>query len=374
MSPYFSRERFGSPQFIAGFILLLFVGQCLWFCAKAPLTPPESAYVLQGLQQWHTRAVVMHASPSPITGLVASIATPAAVPDQQLPDHWKWLCRAPFMIMGVLFGASLWYVARRLYGNVAGYIALLLYAFSPLSVVYSSTVQPVIIASWGAFGLIFTAIGLAHTLYAPREVVLWNWKRILLLAVALGLSAAAQISVVLLVPLAMIFMWYLAPLRRGAATVIMLAGCAIAFLILLANYGFHPALLLQAASTLGKIQIQSLGIAVTYLRLGEFFLRQPTSLLLLLLALVVYSTWRRARFFGTTAPLIVFLVAISCGMLLPGQVAHGFFFLALPFSYVFVSGVMTDLLESKHSPLALGVVLGVLLGHALMSLVGLVRM
>jgi hypothetical protein len=374
MSPYFSRERFGSPQFIAGFILLLFLGQCLWFCTKAPLTSAESAFVLQGQQQWHTRTVVMHASPSPITGLIASLPTPIANPDQPLPGGWKWLCRAPFMIMGVLFGASLWYVARRLYGNVAGYIALLLYAFSPLSVVYASTVQPVIIASWGAFGLLFTAIGLAHTLYAPREVVLWNWKRILLLAVALGLAAAAQLSVVLLVPLAIVFMWYLAPERRGAATIIMLAGCAIGFFILLAAYGFHVTTLLQATRTLARFHLQALVIPLTYSRLGEFFLRQPTSLLLLLLSLSVYAVWSRARFFGTTAPLIVFLIAMGCGMLLPGQVAHGFFFLALPFSYVFVSGVMTDLLESKHAPLALGLVLGILLAHAIISIAGLARM
>ena len=316
----------------------------------------------------------MHASPSPITGLVASLPTPSASPDQPLPERWKWLCRAPFMVMGVLFGASLWYVARRLYGNVAGYIALLLFAFSPLSVVYSSTVQPVIIASWGAFGLIFTAIGLAHTLYAPREVVLWNWKRILLLAVALGLAAAAQLSVILLVPLAMIFMWYLAPERRGAATVIMLAGCVIGFLILLGAYGFQLTPLLQAARTLARVRLQALVTPLTYFRLGEFFLRQPTSLLLLLLSLIVYGVWRRTRFFGTTAPLIVFAFAIACGMLLPGQVAHGFFFIALPFSYVFVSGVMTDLLESKHAPLALGLVLGILLAHAIISVAGLTRM
>lgn len=374
MSAYFSQERFGSPQFIAGFILLLFLGQCLWFCAKAPLTPSESAFILQGKQQWHTGDVVMHASPSPVTGIVAALATPSAPPDQQLPQHWRWLCRAPFMIMGALFGASLWYVARRLYGNIAGYIALLLYAFSPLSVVNSSSVQPVIIASWGAFGLIFTAIGLAHTLYAPREVILWNWKRILLLAVALGLGAAAQISVVLLVPVALLFMWYLVPGRRGAATVIMFAGCAVALLILLACYEFHGSLLLQAASTLGRVQAKALGTSITYWRLGVFFLRQPTSLLLLLFSLVLYATWKRARFFGTSAPLIVFLLAIGCGLLLPGMVSHGFFFLALPFSYVFISGVMTDLLESKYSPLALGLVIGVLLGHALMSVVGLIRM
>jgi len=44
-----------------------------------------------------------------------------------------WLAHAPYLIFGVLLGASLWYVARRLYGNAGGYIALMLYCFSPES-------------------------------------------------------------------------------------------------------------------------------------------------------------------------------------------------------------------------------------------------
>jgi hypothetical protein len=35
---------------------------------------------------------------------------------------------------------------------------------------------------------------------------------------------------------------------------------------------------------------------------------------------------------------------------------------------------MTDLLESKHAPLTLGFVLGILLAHAIISVAGLVRM
>ena len=47
-------------------------------------------------------------------------------------------------------------------------------------------------AAWGSFGMIFTAIATAHTLYAPREVILWNWKRITLLGTAIALTLGAQ--------------------------------------------------------------------------------------------------------------------------------------------------------------------------------------
>jgi len=36
-----------------------------------------------------------------------------------------------YLLLGALLGASLWYVARRLYGNEGGFIALTLYCFSP---------------------------------------------------------------------------------------------------------------------------------------------------------------------------------------------------------------------------------------------------
>ena len=95
-----------------------------------------------------------------------------------------------------MLGASLWYVARRLYGNAGGYIALALYCFSPAMIVNAAGAQSLgeMGAVWGAFGTVFTAIAVAHTLYAPREVVLWNWRRILLLGLSLALAAGNQFS------------------------------------------------------------------------------------------------------------------------------------------------------------------------------------
>ena len=98
-------------------------------------------------------------------------------------------------------GASLWYVARRLYGNFGGFIALALYTFSPIIMTRANQVQEDVVAAWGAFGLIFTAIAVAHTLYAPREVILWNWRRILLLGISIALCIGAQFPMwIVLVP------------------------------------------------------------------------------------------------------------------------------------------------------------------------------
>jgi hypothetical protein len=377
MSPYFTRERFGSPQFIAGVMLLIFLAQCVWFCAKAPLSDREAAYILQGKQEWQEGSVAFHDQPSPITGLIAGLPVLSSHGNtQEVPASWRWLGRVPFMLLGALFGASIWYVARRLYGNVAGYIALTLYSFSPIAITRAATVQPNVIADWGAFGLIFTAIGLAHTLYAPREVVLWNWKRILLLGVALGISCAAQFAVIVLAPVALLFMWYLAPERRGAATVIMLAGSMLGLAILFAAYGFQFEGLMNGvrASRIADFQPQAYVNPLTYSLLGMFLFRQPTVLLLLCVSLGTYFSWKRARFFGTTAPLIVLTLVLLLGIAMPHQGGLGFYVLALPFGYVFIAGVLTDLLESRQAPIALGLVIGVLLGHVILSISGLIRM
>ena len=121
------------------------------------------------------------------------------------------------MIVGMLLGASLWYVARRLYGNIGGYVALGLYCFSPLTIGCASEVGSAVVGAWGAFGLIFTSIAVAHTLYAPREVVLWNWRRILLLGLSIAICVGAQFSFwIVLVP-ALLFMLWVGHVRRGAA-------------------------------------------------------------------------------------------------------------------------------------------------------------
>lgn len=335
------------------------------------------AFVLQGQQQWRGAGVAFQDQPSPITGLIAAWPVLASNSGGDLSSlAWHWGIRLPFIAIGLLFGASIWYVARRLYGNLAGYIALILYAFSPIAIIRASSVQPNVIADGGAFGAIFTAIGLAHTLYAPREVVLWNWKRILLLGVSLGLAVAAHFAVVILIPIALGFMWYLAPQRRGAATVIMLAGCAVAFIVLLASYGFHFHALVEGvrASHFTDLRFGMFSRPVTYTLLGIFFFRQPTSLLLLLVSLISYGVWKRARFFGTSAPLICIASLLLLGIAMPHQGGLAFYVMALPFSYVFIAGVMMDLLESKQAPIALGVVMGVLLGHATINLVWLFRM
>src|SRR5678816_4939948 len=124
-----------------------------------------------------------------------------------------WLARSPYFVFGLLLGASLWYVSRRLFGNAGGYIALALYCFSPAMIITTSAgsfVEPEMGSVWASFGAVFTAIAVAHTLYAPREVVLWNRRRIALLALSLARAVGSQFSLVILLPLTLGFMLWVA--------------------------------------------------------------------------------------------------------------------------------------------------------------------
>jgi hypothetical protein len=289
------------------------------------------------------------------------------------PRSWRWRARLPFMAIGVLLGASLWYVSRRLYGNAGGYIALSLYAFSPPLIMRAAAIQPAMVAAWGAFGIVFTAIAVSHTLYAPREVVLWNWKRIALLGLAIALAVGSHLALAAAVLFAFAFMMYLAPERRPAALAIMAAACALGFVLLFAACGFNIHAMTAAARGLRSTDFapQLLARKLTYSLLAVFFLRIPGVLVALAAALVAYTAWKRPRFFGVTAPLLGFVVMIVLGITMPHLGGFDLFVASLPFAFVFIAGVFADLLETAYGGLIAGILAGVILAHATYSVVAL---
>ena len=367
------RRQIGRPQLFAGLLLLAFLGQCLWLMAHVPLSPMEQAYIQAGQAQLSAGQVAQDATRSPLPSLASALLLPR---DRfQRFAFFAWRARLPFLIAGLLLGASLWYVARRLYGNVGGYVALTLFAFTPDMVIRSATVQPVILAAWGAFGAVFTAIAVSHTLYAPREVVLWNWKRILLLGVAIGLAVGAQFALLLLLPVVLAIMLWVVPERRGAALAIFFCGCAVALLLLLAFYSFHPGAWWTALGNMswGEFMPGLLGRALTWELLARFFLRQPAVTLLLIISLVTFAAWSRPRYFAPAVPLILFALLVVLGIVLPHQGGYNLFVVALPFSILFSAGIVADLLESRFGGIAFGVLLGLLISHVAFSLLGLAR-
>lgn len=407
MRPYFTRERFGRPQFLAGLLLLAFLAQILWLVHAELHTAhepdgPEAIRIAEGWKQWHGRGIAAAPSldaagsaahayyfgqdsgfdteRSPLLYLV-SAAPLAAWPrdfDQDSAIYWRWLPRIPFIACGLFLGASLWYVARRLCGNTGGFIALTFYCFSP-SLIQASAVwhtEPEIAAVWGSFGSIFTAIAVAHTLYAPREVVLWNWRRIVLLGISLAIAVGSQFSLIVLLPITLGFLLYVAPVRRGAGTVIWIAACAVASLLLFAFYFFHPhafAESLRRASFWGATWRGFLVPGVykqVAVRIGQAC---PAMALGLPAALVVYASWKRTRYFGNTAPLLVAVSFFLLGIAHPHVAGAGFLLAAIPFLFIFVSGVLADLLETGQRSLVTACIIGMMAAYIAWSLANLLQ-
>ena len=401
------RERAGKPQYIAGTLLLVFLAQCLWLVSRSlragEMDVREWYRINAGVQRWHATPENSEL-PDPHSSFAPGPPPRIRDNDGFDPDHsalwylisaapllvwsgnvqsqslwyWGWMARAPFLFFGVMLGASVWYVARRLYGNDGGYIALTLYCFAP-GIIRASSVwfaEPETGAAWGAFGAIFTSIAVAHTLYAPREVVLWNWRRIALLAISLALAIGSQFSLIVVVPLGLAFMLYLAPTRRGAAIVIWAAACVISLVILFAAYLFHPSEFWRGmthATWLG-ITWQAFFMPGAYrellLQLGQGC---PALVLALPVALVVYASWPRTRYFGNTAPLLVSALFLVLGLATPHYQGLGFQLVALPFLFVFVAGVCADMLESKNRALVAASVFGLLVAYGIWSLSELLR-
>ena len=397
MSTDLSRERIGRPQWIAGFFLLMFVIQCAWLVAHengAIVLPDELSRVHEGVAQWRGQGIA--GTPS---GLLASPDEIRMGGSEYDPDHsptwylieslplavfrvapgspaWLWLTRTPYIFLGLLLGASLWYVSRRLYGNGGGYLALAFYCFSP-AVIRASTMwfsPPNIAAAWGTFGAVFTAIAVSHTLYAPREVVLWNWRRILLLGVSLALAIGSQFNLVAIVPVLLVFMLYLAPTRRSAALAILAAAIGVAIALVWASYLLHPMLMLRGlrSAVLFRGTAAAMGIPGAYLQMGrELSAAGPVLVILAPLSVLVWAGWRKARYFGNTAPLVMVALFAGLRVLSPHPDGAVFGLLAAIFAFVFVAGIAADLLETKAREYAVAILIGAIGANSLWNLIRL---
>ncbi len=398
MQRFFTHERFGRPQFLSGLLLLMFAVQVVWLVHSdlrdSDPDPQEQQRIEDGLRQWRGHGIAgtatdahpdgvfamrleefASAERSPLLSLVSSaplLLWPERLRTPELAGIWRWLPRVPFLACGLLLGASLWYVARRLCTNLGGFIALILYCFSPAMVQASAVwhTEPSIVAAWGSFGAIFTAIAVAHTLYAPREVVLWNWRRIALLGISFALAFGSQFSMIVVAPLALLFLFYVAPVRRRAGLVIWIAGCAIAAILFAAFYSFHFGALragLQHAAWLAP-SLQGFETPGVYLEAAAQLFRTPALAILLPVALVAYAVWPRTRYFGNTAPLLVSALFCVLALAEPPAATAGFLLSAVPFFFIFVAGVVSDLAETRHRQLVLACLCGLLTAYALWDL------
>jgi hypothetical protein len=412
MRRFFQTASIGGPQFAAAALLCVYLLQCLWLVRIQTLHAPaansdQALRIHIGLQQWKGGAAAGTPESLPLeatTGLpfegrsghlrvrdgYDQDRSPlyyliGAAPFLVRPASWTtglplWhvLAAAPYLFFGVMLGGSLWYVARRLYGNAGGYIALLLYCFSPAMIAGVAGAQSLgeMGAVWGAFGAIWTAIAVAHTLYAPREVVLWNGRRIFLLGLSLALAAGDQFSIAVLAPVALLVMLWVAPVRKGAVVAIWGAACGFALVILFATYLFDPRLFLQGMVHARWLDFEprALAASVAYRHNLQAILRgSPPLILALPVALAAFASWKRARYFGNVVPFGIAALLVALAVAAPGFPGEGFQLTALVFLFVFVAGVFADLLETSKGLLVMAALCGLLIASAAWNLIALAR-
>src|SRR5262249_41438366 len=195
MRRFFHSGSIGAAQFAAAALLLVYLAQCVWLIeiqAKHALANPgwaeDSDRAFRGYlgQQWRGGAIA--GTPGSVRSGVVTGGDSASRTrhlrvnegfDQDRSPLYYLLGAAPFaawseaasptarsgpvmalspyLFFGVMLGGSIWYVSRRLYGNVGGFIALVMYCFSPATIAGAAGTASAgeMGAVWGAFGAVW---------------------------------------------------------------------------------------------------------------------------------------------------------------------------------------------------------------------------
>ena len=196
----------GRAQRIAAVLLLLLFAECLYTIAHQPLDANDYRYARCGREMWErpsplqgyfttcgnlngdgTLAYRLAGFPLSAQRLVLLGVDHLRKPENRLYSEgslngttWearhelsyvKYLMRLPFVLFAVWLGGGLWWVSRRLFGNEGGAIALGLYVLCPEVVRYATHPNNEVLALWGLYGLVYTAIGVAHALAGAADEV-----------------------------------------------------------------------------------------------------------------------------------------------------------------------------------------------------------
>jgi len=394
------RFRFNLPQRIAAGLLALFLLQGFWLVSRQTLTDLDYQYARCGRETWE--------KPSPLAGYYTSCGNihdgilayrlaglPLTLnllaergldlvrkPENRVvqepggePSTWELrhqmthvllLMRLPFLFAGFLLGGCVWWVTRRLYGNLGGYTALGLYCFSPAVLRACVTPNPEVLAALGLFGGVYTCIGVAHAMQGP--VAKWR-PRVVLLTAILGVAAAAHIvALPLAALLGLAAMLWVAEGHRSQTLPVLLAAVAGALVLVFACYGFSP----DAASYVFRSAAGFLWFSLDPARRFFGALANGGITVAACAAFVLYLGARRSRYFGNTAPLFCALV---CMVLVMTSSPGSPWLWAQPFLLTFVGGVFADAYDGPRGRWALGAaaaIVGLQAVLCVMSLPGLV--
>jgi hypothetical protein len=372
------RFRFNLPQRIAAGMLLLFLAQAFWLTSHQTLTERDYQYARCGREMWerpsslagyfttcgniHDGVLAYRVAGLPLTlnleyerladnfrkpedKVVQTVDAPTSTWElrHQL-THILLLLRLPFIAAGVALGGALWWVTRRLFGNLGGYTALALYVFSPDILRASVAPNPEILTALGFFGGLYTCIGVAHAMQGPRR----KWRpRIVLLTICFAVVAASHIAALpVLVLLGLLLMLWIAEGRRSQVMPVLLESTIAALVLLFACYGFSP----DAFSYLFRSDSAQIGFSIEPARHFFWTLSNAGITVAAGAAFVLYLALRKTLYFGNTTPFLVTLLllpVITVGV--PGNPVLW----AQPFLLTFIAGVFADAYDTIRRRIAI---------------------
>jgi hypothetical protein len=102
--------------------------------------------------------------------------------------------------------------------------------------------------------------------------------------------------------------------------------------------------------------------------LQTIFGGSPPLMLTLPVALGAFFGWKRTRYFGNSAPLMIAALLLILAVGAPNFPGQGFHLTVLVFLFVFVAGVFADLIETRLSRFVLAGLCGVLGASAVWNL------
>lgn len=392
------RFTLGRPQRLAGILLLVFLAECVWVIAHQQLSSADYRYAECGREMWErpsplqgyfttcgnlhgdgTFAYRVAGFPLTVERVFLLAADRLRKPENRLyaggglrhGSLWetrhelgavRYLIHLPFALFAAWLGGGLWWVCRRLFGNEGAFFALGLYVFSPAVIAYSVQPNNEVLAMWGLYGLVYTAIGVAHAMHGPAR----KWRpRILLLVAALGLTAAAHLLAGLLgFAFAAVLMLYLAERRRSAVLQVLIFSGLGAVLVVLASFAFRVPAFTYVFTGGGARFWFSLDPARQFFRNPGNW---PTAAALVV-SLMLWLGTRRARYFGNTVPLGIALLLLP---IVTQQTTTAAWLWALPFLLVFIGGCFSDALETRQRRLFLWLAGAILLTQALVAFAAL---
>jgi hypothetical protein len=373
------RFQFNLPQRIAAGLLALFLLQGFWLISHQTLTDIDYQYARCGRETWE--------KPSPLAGYYTSCGNIhdgilayrlAGLPltlnllaergldlvrqpeNRVVQEHggelstWELrhqmthillLLRLPFLFAGFLLGGCIWWVTRRLYGNLGGYTALALYCFSPAVLRACVTPNPEVLAALGLYGGVYTCVGVAHAMQGPAA----KWRpRMVLLTVIFGVAAAAHIvALPLAALLGLAAMLWIAEGHRSRTLPVVLVAVVGALVLVFACYGFSP----DAYSYVFRSEAGFLGVSLDPAQRFFGSLANGGITIAACAAAILYLGTRKSRYFGNTSPLLCALASMV--LVMTGSPGSPWLW-AQPFLLTFVGGVLADAYDGPRGRWALG--------------------